>query len=164
MTALSIPLTKGQVAIVDAADFARVSGYAAWYAQSRSDGKGWYACARVPGSGRGGKKVLMHKLLIQDAARVDHWDGDGLNNRRANLRPCTQSENCANARKQAATSSRFKGVYLDRHRQRWAAEITHQRRKIHLGRFVSEQAAAQAYNLAALELFGEFAKLNEIGD
>jgi len=159
-----IQLTRGMVALVDDADLPLVSGYA-WYPLLRSDGagKGFYASGVAAGSGKSGRKwLLMHHLVLPATGQVDHRDGDGLNNRRENLRPCTSSQNAANARKQMVATSRFKGVFLDRSRGRWAAAITHRTRSRKLGRFVNEVDAAKAYNAAALELFGEFARLNVI--
>jgi hypothetical protein len=94
---------------------------------------------------------------------VDHINGDPLDNRKSNLRVCTQAENLRNRRKRAKpTSSKFKGV--SRHtisRQKpWLAKIKSDGKTIYLGTFETEEQAAEAYDRAALERFGTFAHLN----
>jgi hypothetical protein len=103
----------------------------------------------------------MHTLLMPGAAQIDHRDGDGLNNRRENLRPATRTQNNANQRKYRGTS-RYKGVSWDVSSRRWRARIHCDHRETSLGQFTSEADAARAYNAAALEHFGEYARLNEI--
>ena len=89
---------------------------------------------------------------------VDHVNRDRLDNRRSNLRVCTQSQNLANSPKLRGGSSRFKGVSI--RRGRWRAQIGISGKIIHLGYFTDEAAAARAYNEAAQATFGEFALLN----
>ncbi len=104
----------------------------------------------------------MHRDIIQTEQMIDHVDGDGLNNCRANLRPVTQSQNSANQRKVRGTSA-FKGVSFDKNRNMWAAEIGCGGKRFKLGRFKSETEAAAAYNAKAREVFGEYGRYNEIG-
>ena len=111
--------------------------------------------------------LLLHRLLLNPPADmvVDHISGDKLDNRRANLRICRQSENLLNRTKQLSnTSSQYKGVYLAKGKilRPWRAEIYYQRHRFHIGYFETEIEAADAYNQYAMDLFGEFAKLNEI--
>ena len=98
---------------------------------------------------------------------TDHVNGNGLDNRRVNLRPATRSQNGGNRRKAVATGSRFKGVtpYIG-HPGRWLAYITLNKSKRHLGIFDDEAVAGRAYDDAARSLFGEFAALNfpEVGE
>jgi hypothetical protein len=91
---------------------------------------------------------------------VDHINGNGLDNRRENLRICSQALNCANAKKTKGKTSRFKGVFWNRQSKKWCAQIGNKKRNHIIGYFNSEARAAQAYNRKAKEFFGEFARLN----
>lgn len=148
----TVPLTKGLVALVDDRDLPTVVGLR-WQAAARSNGNGWYAKS---------SHVLMHRLLMPGVGRVDHVNGDGLDNRRENLRPATQSQNLANQRPCRGGSSRFKGVHWDRAKQRWMVTIRRDGRTRYVGRYDREVEAARAYNTAAVVLFGEYARLNQV--
>jgi len=91
--------------------------------------------------------------------RVDHTDGNGLNNCRANLRSATQSQNGMNRRKQGNKSG-YKGVSRATNSNRWQARIRVNRKATHIGTFDTRIEAARAYDEAALVLHGEFARLN----
>ena len=92
---------------------------------------------------------------------VDHRNGDGLDNRRDNLRLATHSENMMNRPKiKSPTTSRFVGVYFDKARRLWVARIHLNGKCIWLGRFATEIEAAKAYDEAAKKYHGEFARLN----
>ncbi|HUR07040.1 MAG TPA: HNH endonuclease, partial [Nonomuraea sp.] len=108
--------------------------------------------------------ISLHRLLCnaQPGQQVDHRNGDGLDNRRSNLRLCTRSQNIGNARTPRTNTSGYKGVYFERARGLWCAEIWFNMRKRRLGRFADPKDAARAYNAAALEQWGEFARINEI--
>ncbi len=93
---------------------------------------------------------------------VDHINGNRLDNRKCNLRLATRSQNLQNSRKRTGCSSRFKGVNWLGQNKRWRARIKVFGKEIALGCFISELEAAEAYNKAAKEHFGDFAKLNEI--
>lgn len=111
-----------------------------------------------------GEHVYLHRLLMGAPAdlEVDHRNRDGLDNRRTNLRLATSSQNHANqpARNDETLTSKYKGVYFDRARRRWAAMIQVDGRQRSLGRYDSEDVAAAAYDHAAYEAWGEFAVLN----
>lgn len=155
---MEIPLTQGKKAIIHAADLKKVAGMR-WHAIFN---RGWYASTKIMRDGRR-VAISMHRFLIDPtgAKQVDHRDGNGLNNRRCNLRKCTIAQNCANA-KQKPHSSRYKGVHWRKNRGFWTATIMKAGKAHFLGCFHSEVAAAMAYNSAALSLFGKFARLNVI--
>ncbi len=148
-----IPLTKGKFAIVDEKDYERLSRYR-WHAICIRGH--WYA-RRYAGRGA----IMMHREIMdapQDKC-VDHVDGNGLNNRRCNLRLCTQQQNMQNRRPLLRTS-KFKGVSYYKSTEKWHAEITYWGKKTYIGSFDDEIEAAKAYDRKAIELFGEFAYLN----
>lgn len=150
-----VPLTKGQEALVDAADAALV-GERTWSTSRRSDGVGFYA---LDPYGEAMHRVIMG-LAREDPTQVDHLNGNGIDNRRSNLRPATPSQNAANRKKPAAGANPYKGVSWHKRSQTWYASIRHQGRSYHLGQFRSPEDAARAYDKAALELSGEFALIN----
>lgn len=146
-----IALTQGQTAIIDTTDFERVSMHH-WYAQFDPTVNGFYAARWSKG-----KQIGMHSF-ITGYCITDHRDGNGLNNRRNNLRECTAQQNNHNRGKRCISSSKFKGVSWHKRIQRWQASIRKDEKLIHLGYFGKEEEAAAAYRTAALELFGEFAR------
>lgn len=105
----------------------------------------------------------MHKR-ITSFNQTDHINGNGLDNRKSNLRKSTSSENGANRVKQKGnTSSQYKGVSWNKNIGKWQSYIYHQGSRKHLGYFTKEIDAAATYNRAAVVLFGEFATLNPEG-
>jgi len=159
----TIPLTRGQVALVDDQDYERLARFRWHYQPGKKTG---YAVRNVRvGPRKLDKKIQirMHKEILQVSAgqQVDHRDGDGLNNQRDNLRASTNQQNQHNARKhQNGTASRFKGVSRAQKRDAWVARIRINGRIKYLGYFKDERDAARAYDSAAVEHFGEFAKIN----
>lgn len=151
----SITLSGGMVALVDAMDFEALSERR-WFVQGR---KWQYAACNAPSDH--GKKFLMHRIVVGalPGQIVDHINGDTLDNRRCNLRICTNQQNTSNGRTRGGTS-RFKGVYWNKASNAWRAHIMHNYRKLNLGNYATEEEAGRAYDAAALRLFGEFARLN----
>ena len=153
-----IPLTQGKIALVDESDYETLSAHK-WRATRNPKSGNWYAVRclpRQPGEPR--KNLLMHRFLCPGSRKVDHRDGDSLNNRCSNLRPCSNSQNLQNARRPATNTSGFKGVTA--YWKRWKAGIWINGKQKHLGTFRSPKIAALAYDFAALKYFGEFARLN----
>lgn len=103
----------------------------------------------------------MHRIIVDAPAGmvVDHINHDALDNRRANLRVCTQSQNLGNQIRKLG-SSKYKGVSWHKAAQKWHARIQKNDAHVSLGLFDSETDAARAYDSAAREHFGEFALCN----
>lgn len=152
---ISTPKYPDTFARVDDADFAELSRFK-WYAMWAD---GLYVVRNLP-KGSSHTSIKMHQQVMGvRRRRIDHIDGDGLNNQRANLRLCTNAQNCWNSKSRGG-SSRFKGVAWHKGTARWAAKIMCKGRSVWLGVFESEESAARAYDAAALRLFGRFARLN----
>lgn len=150
-----IPLTKGLVALVDTEDFDLLSPYS-WRADGSDDRRrGLYAVADIDG-----RTVRMHRLIAgaQPGQRVDHRNHDGLDNRRRNLRLCTNQQNARNRRPNTVSQSGMKGVSVSR--GRYQVSICIDGKAQYLGLFADRYLAALAYDDAAAAHFGDFARLN----
>jgi len=146
---------------VDQADYKRLRGYE-WFAKKGRNT--FYARGRVAG-GKGKKEALiyMHQEIIEvpKGMVIDHINHDGMDNRRANLRAATHSQNmCHRKKRSGATHSKYKGVCWKKENRKWVAIIGFEKKRIHLGYFRSEIEAARAYDRAAMKYHGEFASLN----
>lgn len=157
-----IPLTKGLVALVDDEDFEFLNQWR-WYANKSGSGKTHYARRAIKAVNGKFKAIFMHKVLLAACGQSygDHKDGNGLNNQKSNLRPSTPSQNGGNTPMKKNNTSGFKGVFWDKRSRRWYSRITKDRKNLHLGMFPDRLRAAVAYDKAATELFGQFAKTNQ---
>lgn len=108
--------------------------------------------------------IRMHRLIMDASIKelIDHKDGNGLNNQRNNLRKADSTKNGANRRTAKNSSSKYLGVHFCNTRKKWVSQIQHKGKGKHLGVFNDEVKAAESYNMAAIELHGEFANLNQI--
>jgi hypothetical protein len=156
----TIPLTQGYVALVDDDNYERLAKYR-WCAAVRAtkNRTAVYAIRNHQNADGGRTTVLMHREIIPGSKYVDHWDRNGLNNQKSNLRRASQAQNNANQIK-ARGSSSFKGVSWDNRRDKWRAHLMVSGKFIHLGTFKEEVDAATVYNLAAYSAFGEFSLPN----
>lgn len=157
-----IPLSQGLFAKVDDADYEWLMQ---WKWSASRTGRLVYAIRSTGSKWSPPRKTYsMHRVIagVASGIKVDHWDNDGLNNQRFNLRPATNSQNNANQRCPITSTSGFKGVHWMKNRNKWHAQIRVSGVRIHLGMFEDKISAAAAYNAAALEHFGEFARLNPI--
>jgi hypothetical protein len=150
-----IPLTRGLVATVDESDFHHLSQWK-W---SVTKGRRTFYASRHEREGGRDRLVYMHRAILAPAAGelVDHVDGNGLNNTRANLRACTNAENMRNRAKFGRCP--FRGIYATP-KGSWVARIRVDGKTVHLGVHQTAEAAARAYDAAAVRLHGAFASLN----
>jgi hypothetical protein len=154
------------IAIIDAADWPLVKDYK-WYAfLTHATKRSPNAKTRIYVLGwKGGASAYLHRLIMDcpSEMKVDHKDGDGLNNRRSNLRVCSNVENTRNSTlsSRVGKTSRYKGVGLVKHTGKWNARIHVDGKNVALGYFEKESDAARAYDEAAVRFFGEFAATNE---
>ena len=144
------------VALVDDEDFDRLVDGPSWYAETRD--LQTYARRDVSLGGGRRRRDYMHRVILPGHRLVDHVNGDGLDNRRANIRAASAADNVHNTRLRRDSVSGIKGVAL--RDGKWAARIRHDGSTRHLGRFMTLEEAGRAYDRAARELFGEFAALN----
>ncbi len=151
-----ILLTQGKFAIVDDDMYDYLNQWK-WCASKARCGNAWYAMRRP--------HVKMHHQISGkqkgSGGEVDHLNGDGLDNRRENLRICSHSANMQNRHSLGkGKTSKYQGVCWDKHRKRWRAQIGKDEKRITIGRYKNSEDAAKAYDRKALELYGEQAKLN----
>ena len=155
---VEVKLTRGLVTIIDAEDLELVSQWK-WCAQ-RSGNTNY---AQRTDYSHGKQLVILHRVLVNApiGIEVDHENGNGLDNRKENLRLCTRSQNSMNKRKRKGCSSDYKGVskFNDGRRKPWNVVITVDYQR-HTRSFPTEIEAALWYDEMAREHFGEFAKLN----
>ncbi len=153
----NILLSKGKIAIIDEKDF-KVVNKSKWCLSSTG-----YAITHIKGSGKNGKNMFMHRLIMGFPLGmvVDHINGNVLDNRRENLRICSHRENIRNQKIQnIVKTSVYKGVHWRKDIRKWSAKIQVNGKQLVIGIFKEEQHAAMAYDIWAKENFGEFAKLN----
>lgn len=153
--AVCIPGTKGMHILIDSEDYEEISKY-------------WWNCHKFKNSfdafsGWAKNIFRMHRMIMKspDLLHVDHINGNGLDNRKSNLRICTRKQNSMNRRPNKIGASQYKGVYWKKENQKWAAQLGSNPR-YYLGYFGTEKEAAEAYNKKALEIYGEFAQFNMI--
>lgn len=155
----TIPLTKGYEAIVDDKDYE-------WLSQWK-----WHAlvCPTKVYAMRNSKPVngkrhhiMMHRIINEtpDGFDTDHDNGNGIDNRRKNLRTASRSQNMWNRNKNRKGSSKFKGVFWHKQHQKWYARIQFKKRNMFIGLFDDEDDAGEARRKKAEELFGEFGGLS----
>ncbi len=146
--------------IVDQPDFYWLNNFH-WVAKGKGDLI--YAFRIVSKENGGISMVRMHREIMSfpKGLLVDHRNNNTLDNRRANLRLATSSQNMVNRRRdKSKNSSQFRGVRFRKERGRWSAQITVNGKTFWLGSYDNEIDAARAYDRAAMKYHGEFAKSN----
>ncbi|MBI5872710.1 MAG: hypothetical protein HZB36_01005 [Candidatus Omnitrophica bacterium] len=166
MRRIELTQYKGAIhyALFDDDDYQKVSAYR-WHVRHKNKCPDLFYAARIKQINGKRKTIWMHRFIMNlesnDRRLVDHRNTDGLDNRKCNLRIATIQENVRHSRKHRdALHSQYKGLYWEAERQMWRAYIYVNKKKFWLGRFKKEKDAAIAYNYKAIELFGEYALLN----
>lgn len=142
-----IPLTKGLVALVDDADFETVNQFK-WHTVTYK--RNHYAQREIRINGRR-TTLHLHTALMQPphGFQVDHINGNGLDNRRCNMRIVSNQQNSFNhTKKKLGCTSQYRGVFWATRNGRWLARITINGKGKHLGSFDCEEEAARAYDAA----------------
>jgi hypothetical protein len=157
-----IPLNQGMCALIDSDDLPKLEKFGNWRLLKSKNGVFYAKATKNAGKRRIGFKLHRVLLGITDPKiYVDHKDRDGLNNLRSNLRPCTHAQNNAN-RVSPKGLTAYKGIRKLTGTPRWKGLINLGGKQFNLGVFNTKEEAALAYNKAALEAHGEFARLNEV--
>ena len=147
---IKLKLQTGNCVVIDDSDYELISQYK------------WHEDHGYARTSSGGKKIYMHRLLMGSPnSQVDHINRDRLDNRKANLRVCSDLQNKWNLPKQGRNKSGYKGV--TRHSNLWRATIVVNGKQKSLGYHKEILDAARAYDKAALEYFGEYAAINGVG-
>ena len=143
-----IPLTQGKFAIVDADDYEWLSQ---WKWCARKGTSAWYAIRN--GDNR------MHRIIINTPSGMDtdHINGNGLDNRKCNLRMCSRSQHHYNRKPK---KGKYKGVNIGGYTNKWQARITVKGKRISLGYYKTKKDAALAYDNAAKKCCGNYARTN----
>ena len=156
-----IKLTQDRWAMVDDEDYGWLNQYK-WHAIKM--GNSYYAHRYIGGGRKNPKYISMHREIMQHcgifSGYFDHINHNGIDNRKINIRACSQSQNMQNQRIRKGGTSQFKGVYWSRRDRKWYSRISFNGIRIHLGCFDDEKEAALTYDRKAIEWFGEYACTN----
>ena len=158
----AIELTQGHKALVDDEDYGWLTEMGPWHAAK--DCYTFYARRNVPRPDGRQATVYMHRVVLGlvagDGIEVDHWNGNGLDNRRANLRQASHAENQHN-RRSLANASGVTGVWWNPRIGRWQVYIAANGRRHYLGSFADIEDAAAAHAAASINYHGAFARVND---
>jgi hypothetical protein len=168
-TPVQIPLTQGQIALVDEcdADLLQFNWNANFY-PNYSDGGAYLAKRHVRIAKGKYAQVSMHRVILErilnrpllSTEDVDHKNLNPLDNQRHNLRLAISTQNQANRSKQKNSTSGFKGVWWHTKNKKWIANIRINKKTRYLGSFETPEEAHERYKIEAVKLFGEFARFD----
>jgi hypothetical protein len=146
-----IPLKSGDIALIDKEDYILVKMFS-WHIKNKN---GYVQSAR---NKINKKRILLHRLILnpQDNKDIDHINGNILDNRKSNLRVCTNKENHWNTDLKKSNKSGYKGVSWDKEKEKWYTSIRLNEKTISLGRYNTAEEASEAYKKASLEHHKEF--------
>lgn len=151
-----LQLTQHKYSLVDSEDFETLASWS-WFVVRKFVARKWKFYAR-----RSDDCMGLHSFILKcpKGVDVDHIDGDGLNNRKHNLRICSESQNQMNRLNLTTNTSGFRGVVWDRRANKWKGTLTANKIRMHLGYFTDPIRAAKARDEAARKHHGNFAVLN----
>lgn len=156
----AIDILHGQFAVVDASDLPVANLYPYWTSHKTRSGT-IYVRTSIFTDGKK-KEIQLGRLLLGlksgDIRQADHKNGNGLDNRRSNLRIATNQQNCCNKTYGGFGISRLKGVTWHAPTRQWRARIGVGMKRLHLGLFPTKEAAFKAYRAAQKQYHGEFAR------
>jgi hypothetical protein len=153
-----IPLSRGLVALVDDADYEPLTTGHKWFA---SPHRNTFYAKRMTTSPSGNRSTeYLHRLLLPDAPRIDHCNGNGLDNQRANLRVATGSQNQINRGLDRTNSTGFKGISFHRKTGLWHACLIWQGVKRSGQYHATPEDAARAYDALVRQHAGEYGRYN----
>lgn len=149
-----VSLTRGEFAIIDNEDLTVVQKFSNWHVFTTSTKRTKYALTNVPGS-----TIKMHRLIMGfPEMQIDHINRDGLDNRRANLRLVTNTQNAYNTGPNY--NKKYKGISLDNSKTKWKSYIRVDGKLYYIGSFLTPEEAAIAYDEIAFKQWGTLAYLN----
>ena len=153
----TLKLSQGAFALVDEDDYERMNAVK-WTLSGK------YAQRKIRMPDGSYTSELLHRAVLNAprTLEVDHINGDGLDNRKINLRLSTRSQNRAHSTLRKSTKTGFKGVYNNHRTKKFRASIKADSRKYNIGTFATAEEAARAYDREALRLHGEFAVTNQM--
>lgn len=140
-----IPLSKGQHAIVDDEDYDAMNSVK-WYTYECF--YTFYAMRTVRMGGGKKKSFHMHRMINKtpDGMLTDHINGNGLDNRKENLRSVSHKENMVNCARNTPKRPKYRGISWHKSNYKWYAQITIDSKNIYIGSFHNQEEAASAYN------------------
>jgi hypothetical protein len=159
------PKHGDHVSLIDREDLPRFNAFDNWCIHKRPETT-YYLMTKIGYDYTGFQSnIVAHRLAMSfPILNVDHINGDGLDNRKCNLREVSHAQNMWNRKITTKAETMFKGVHFIKKaiKNPWIGLIRHNNKNIYLGVFKTDIEAALAYNKKALELFGEYARINEI--
>lgn len=160
-----INLSQNMVALVDDEDYEFLSQWK-WHVFRHESGKYYAKRGEWDPDTKKVKTVFIHRIILNASSevKVDHWDNDGLNNQRSNLRIVTTSQNGANVNKRPGNTSGYKGACWHKITKKYISKLKFRGKYIYLGYFDDPVQAAKMYDFWARDLFKEFAVLNFSGE
>jgi len=155
----------GYIVLIDKEDYARITAlkWSRHKCKREYEAGLYYFYHSGPRNNGNPRMVKLHRFIMNleygNKQHVDHINGNTLDNRKCNLRLCTQAQNAKNVRRRKTNKSGYKGVSWDNKNKKWRAVIQNDNVFISLGRYKDKEEARKAYAIAAIKYHGEFARL-----